>query len=91
MMVTNAFCIFELALLGIVFVLFKTSLNKKAQVYLHYNVRLGNIQMKIKCNLYNDLVALNARIKKFIICLKIVTRLKLSQSLQNRFASTYIL
>ena len=36
---------------------------KKAQVYLHYNVRLGNIQMKIKCNLYNGLIALNGRIK----------------------------
>ena len=63
MMVTNALCIFELALLGIVLALFKTSLNKKAQVYLHYNVRLGNIQMKIKCNLYNGLIALNGRIK----------------------------
>ena len=47
--------------------------------------------MNIKCNLYNGLVALNARIKKLIICLKIVTRLKLSQSLQNRFESIYIL
>ena len=87
----NALYIFELAFLSIVLVHFKTTSNSKKHKFIYIkNVRLGNLRMNIKCNLYNGLIVLNARIK-FDYRFKISSRLKLSQSFQNRFESTYIL
>ena len=83
-MAMNALCIFELAFLSIFLILSKTPLTKKKYKFIYIkNVRLGNYEW-ISNAIYTVVILLWMLAFKLIICLKIVTRLKLSQSLQNR-------